>query len=177
MNTNDWWPPHRPVVTSYYKSPVGTRYRLRWWLLTRDLSRGIKQHQEARYNVKMCKRTHCNISIPNHFFRHEGSNNWWSLYFLCARSFHFRSSKGSGAVFYSDPVERSYFFSGVKKIWSSASDKLHQAILQACWVWYRYCCNLETLAKYAIRILLQSLIRQQTNYRITRKFIKTKYSI
>merc|ERR1711872_1023051 len=41
----------RPVVTSYYKSPVGTR-----------------------------------------------------------------SSKGSGAVFYSDPVERSYFFSGVKKI-------------------------------------------------------------
>merc|ERR1711936_680115 len=27
-----------------------------------------------------------------------------------------RSSKGSGAVFYSDPVERSYFFSGVKKI-------------------------------------------------------------
>merc|ERR1712032_1312680 len=41
----------RPVVTSYYKSPVGTR-----------------------------------------------------------------SSKGSGSVFYSDPVERSYFFSGVKKI-------------------------------------------------------------
>merc|ERR1712130_200978 len=27
-----------------------------------------------------------------------------------------RSSKGSGSVFYSDPVERSYFFSGVKKI-------------------------------------------------------------
>merc|ERR1711936_299252 len=41
----------RPVVTSYYKSPVGTR-----------------------------------------------------------------SSKGSGAVFYSDPVERSFFFSGVKKV-------------------------------------------------------------
>jgi len=41
----------RPVVTSYYKSPVGTR-----------------------------------------------------------------SSKGSGSVFHSDPVERSYFFSGVKKI-------------------------------------------------------------
>merc|ERR1711990_1019173 len=41
----------RPVVTSYYKSPVGTR-----------------------------------------------------------------STKGSGSVFHSDPVERSYFFSGVKKI-------------------------------------------------------------
>jgi len=41
----------RPVVTSYYKSPVGTR-----------------------------------------------------------------SSKGSGSVFYSDPVERSFFFSGVKKV-------------------------------------------------------------
>ena len=34
-----------------------------------------------------------------------------------------------------------------------------------------YCCNLETVAKYAIRILLQSLIWQQANYRIARKFI------
>ena len=120
-------PPHRPVVTSYYKSPVGTRYRLK-------MKRRTKQRAKSKIRLFKCVKEHIPIFwfqiicsgmrgkiIGDHYIKQD-------IRFLCVRSFHFRSSKGSGAVFYSDPVERSYFFSGVKKIWSSASDKALSAL-------------------------------------------------
>ena len=59
--------------------------------------------------------------------------------------FLYRSSKGSGSVFYSDPVERSYFFSGVKKIWF-------------CWRNYR-CIHWYVLRATAVLSILLTLLK------------------
>ena len=128
VNTNNWRPPSQAGCHLLLQVSCGHQVK------TKMVNRRTKQKAKSKIWSVKCLKEHIPIFwfqiicsgmrgqiIGDHYIKQN-------IRFLCVRSFHFRSSKGSGAVFYSDPVERSYFFSGVKKIWSSASDKALSAL-------------------------------------------------